>query len=467
MKNIFTSFYENHEEDYLKSIWKSPNTRFILDTNVLLSLYSFQKDSRNDFINILKKINSRIWIPHHVALEFQRNRLKVIKNHRIHFQNMQKETEDFLNSISFDDQIFVSFKNKFSTKSKHPSINENIDNIIKNLTSEFNNLKKLLEQEIEDLKQLIAEIDQDKIYLNSKDYIRDELDLIFSSKSLGNNIFENQDSVDKFIKEGEYRYKNLIPPGYKDAINKENDVFTFNGLTYKSKFGDLLIFKQIIEFAKDPKIKNIIFISEDVKEDWRIIENLNGKKILGARPELKQEIFKEASVENFYIFDINDFLKHTNNSLNLRLNPDSVADIKNALLFSDFNENFNDFMEKFNETIKFQNEINTPTQREIKERSPMGYIYDTELYSKIKNINQKLNSINDSKLVYLELINVPPAAFFFSNYEKILDIVDNLEIEMKNIDLTLTASDLHARCSFISQQINNLNMLIKLDPPNR
>ncbi|MDC4457882.1 PIN-like domain-containing protein [Acinetobacter baumannii] len=467
MKNNFISFYENHEDDFLKSIWESPHTRFILDTNVLLSLYSFQKESRDGFITILRKINARLWIPHHVALEFQRNRLKVIRNHRLHFQNMQKETEDFLSSISFDEAIFASFKGKFSTKSKHPSINKKIDSIINNISNKVNDLRSLLKEEIETLQKLIAETDQDKIYLTSKDYIREELDSIFSGISLGSNIFSTQDSLDNIFKNGENRYKNMTPPGYKDGVTKENDIFSFNGLTYKSKFGDLLIFKQIIEFSKDPNIKNIIFISEDVKEDWRIVENLNGKKILGARPELKQEILIESEIENFYIFDINDFLKNTKSFLNLGLSSRSVDDIKNSLTFSVFSEDIENFMENFSETIKLQNKINNAFQKETKERSPMGYIHDPDLHTRIQIINQKLTALIDSNRIYLDTISLPLGPFFFSNYEKILGLVESLEAELQNINLTASTDDLHAHCSLISQQIDVLNMLIKLDPPTR
>lgn len=466
MNEIFTSFYENHDEDYLKNIWKSPKTRFILDTNVLLSLYSFQKESRDDFIKILKKLNSRLWIPHHVGLEFQRNRLKVIKNQRISFEKMEKDTEDFLNSISFDDSIFASFKGKFSTKNKHPNINKEIDNIFNNISNEVNNIKALLQEEIEKLKKLIIETDQDKIYLTSKDYIREDFDSIFCGKSLGNNIFDTQAKLDDIFKNGENRYKNKVPPGYMDEKEKENEVFTFNGLTYKSKFGDLLIFKQIIEYSKDPNIKNIIFISEDTKEDWRIVENLNGKKTLGARPELKQEIFIEASIDDFYIFDVNDFLKYTTSFLNVGLNPSSVDDIKNSLLFimPDIpNEHINDFMEGFNLGLNLkENKVNT--QKDTFEKD-IKIIPDLKLYTRMFELNQKLENLNNG-IFDFELINLPPSAHFFSNYNEILGAIMSLELKIAALENDYPPSELISMVNSISQDITALNQYIKINSPS-
>uniref|UniRef100_UPI001362D5D8 PIN-like domain-containing protein n=1 Tax=Acinetobacter baumannii TaxID=470 RepID=UPI001362D5D8 len=416
---------------------------------------------------ILKFLNSRLWIPHHVALEFQRNRLKVIKNHRIYIQDMQKETDDFLDSISFDDKIFHTFKNKFTSKTKHLNIYTKIEDIINNISSEIEDVKDLLKEEVGKIRELITDIDQDKIYLTSKDYIREEFDYIFSGNSLGNNIFDTQAKLDDIFKNGENRYKNMTPPGYKDEKVKENEVFTFNGLTYKSKFGDLLIFKQIIEYSKDPNIKNIIFISEDVKEDWRIVENLNGKKILGARPELKQEIFLESSVDDFYIFDINNFLKYTTSFLNIGLNPSSVDDIKNSLLFimPDIpNEHINDFMEGFNLGLNLKdNKVNT--QKDTLEKD-IKIIPDLKLYTRIFDLNQKLEILNNGGFKF-EFINLPHSVHFFTNYNEILGAIISLELKIAALENDYPPSELTSIVNSISQDITALNQYIKINslPP--
>ena len=57
--------------------------------------------------------------------------------------------------------------------------------------------------------------------------------------------------------DGEKRYKKENPPGYKDA--KEKD-----GIR---KYSDLIWWKEVIQYARKSR-KNIVLVTDDVKEDW-------------------------------------------------------------------------------------------------------------------------------------------------------------------------------------------------------
>lgn len=87
----------------------------------------------------------------------------------------------------------------------------------------------------------------------------------------------------------------------------------------------------MIQVALSQEAKNIIFISGDKKPDWRIVEKLNGEKVLGARTELKLEMNNKANVANFYIFQIEDLLDKTEKFLNVQIREDSLTDIKKSL----------------------------------------------------------------------------------------------------------------------------------------
>ncbi|WP_370622862.1 PIN-like domain-containing protein [Vreelandella alkaliphila] len=52
----------------------------MFDTNVLLNLYGYAKQTREDFFSILQSINEKLWIPYHAGLEYQRRRLNIIRN---------------------------------------------------------------------------------------------------------------------------------------------------------------------------------------------------------------------------------------------------------------------------------------------------------------------------------------------------------------------------------------------------
>ena len=65
----------------------------------------------------------------------------------------------------------------------------------------------------------------------------------------------------EIIKEGEVRYRNMLPPGYMD----DNEVYKKKkGF---QKYGDLIIWKEILRYSSVQK-KPIILICNDKKEDW-------------------------------------------------------------------------------------------------------------------------------------------------------------------------------------------------------
>ncbi len=79
MKNSYKGFRQLSEADF-KSLWKT--AVFVFDANVLLNLYRYQSPTRDDLLKVLEKLGDRIWIPYHVGLEFERNRLIVIADQK-------------------------------------------------------------------------------------------------------------------------------------------------------------------------------------------------------------------------------------------------------------------------------------------------------------------------------------------------------------------------------------------------
>ena len=75
IKMLFPGHYRPGE-DAFKKLWEKGV--FVPDSNVLLNLYRYPERARKDFLNVLNKVKERIWVPHQVILEFQRNRLGVI-----------------------------------------------------------------------------------------------------------------------------------------------------------------------------------------------------------------------------------------------------------------------------------------------------------------------------------------------------------------------------------------------------
>ena len=67
--------------------------------------------------------------------------------------------------------------------------------------------------------------------------------------------------------------------------------------TNRQKFGDLVIWKELIKRAKKEGCP-VIFVTDDQKEDWFVKD---GKKAILGRPELIREMKKEAG-QDFLLY---------------------------------------------------------------------------------------------------------------------------------------------------------------------
>ena len=119
-------------------------------------------------------------------------------------------------------------------------------------------------------------------------------------------------------KEGEDRYAKKIPPGYRDAKKDPSE---------GDKFGDLIIWKALIDKATGEKRPVIFISSNDVKEDWWHIHR--GRK-LGPRPELVEE-FKTQTGQDFHIYELPYFLRVSAKRHN-EISSESVDQIERSVL---------------------------------------------------------------------------------------------------------------------------------------
>jgi hypothetical protein len=486
MKDQFSCFYDNSNSDGIKNIWESPNTRFVFDTNVLLNLYSFNEQTRKDFFAVLKRIEDRIWIPYHVALEYQRNRISVIIKRRKFFEGINKSVDDLASVIDFKKNLFTSIKSEYSTAKNFPDLDSELNATISEIEIDLKEINNNLKSKINLIKKIINKHEKEKLHVNSHDKIRDELDKFFSGPKTGVNIFTKQDDLSLLYKEGETRYQNNIPPGYKDA-NKDEETFFFNGLEYKSKFGDLIVFKQLIDFSKDSNIENIIFISDDSKEDWLNIIQSEGKKTLGARYELKQEIYNEADIKNFNIFGIYKFLDNSKNFLKVDVKDESYIDVKQKLALNDQvtlkTDNFtlNKEISSLEKNVNLLNEYAITHSNKLETLS--NPLEDESLLSTLKNytiqvrnekiekqkykINNKITIINDQILNFNS--NESPKLLLLPYIVDIKEkdtifILDNLiEVEgrLKNLEHNENPVLFHEEVSLINKKLRYLiNLLL-------
>src|SRR4051812_32263128 len=77
MRSMFPGYYRPKAEEFAE---KFKSCVFCFDTNVLLNLYRYTPESRDNLLKILRheKIKDRIWLPHRVGFEYQRRRTDVL-----------------------------------------------------------------------------------------------------------------------------------------------------------------------------------------------------------------------------------------------------------------------------------------------------------------------------------------------------------------------------------------------------
>ncbi len=315
MRKSFIGFYQPTDKEY-KELWKSG--LIVFDTNVLLDLYRLPEDARNEVFNALEQVKDRIWIPHQVALEFQRRRFTVISAER-------KSTSDAL----------LSAQKLLSTLESQV---EKLEIEKRGLEIDSKPLIADLKAAHDKLSAAISKVHDSQPDIKPQDSVREKLDALLDGK-VGKG-FEKQAELDEVIKDGEERYVNKIPPGYEDSGKERNPneaFFHFDGMKYPRKFGDLILWKQLIEHAKSDDIKHVMFITGDRKEDWWWKEQ---GKTIGPRSELIREIVLNSNIDTFWMYELGNFLGQAKKYTSAKISSSTLTEVDNVSLID---ENFPEY----------------------------------------------------------------------------------------------------------------------------
>ncbi len=382
-------FYEPTSTEINKA-WEQG--KFIFDANALLNLYRYSDSTREDFLLALSKLQDNLFMPYQVGLEYHTNRLNVIDN----LCNTYTSLEDAIKEI-FEKNL----TNQLNQYKRHPSID--IENIIK-LKDDF--LVKLKDELASKFKQHPDFTSQDDILNQLTSYYEKKVGKQFSKEEL-----------QKIYNEGKDRYADNIPPGYRDAKNKKDR-------GDQNIYGDLIIWKEIIVYAKKEK-KPVILITDDRKDDWWTIEN---GKTLRPREELIKEFYDLTGVR-ILIYNADNFLKFAKErKLLSQIKETSISEIKEVRKADESYRQWSDLIKSINLNIS-----NKP--------SALDMIKDWEILSKpnafdlIRNWNaEQSNKPNALDMIKDWEILSKPNAF---------DLIINGNAEQSNSLLEGPSHELH------------------------
>jgi len=295
MKNIFFEYYPINEET-IDEIWKE--CIFCYDTNVLLNLYRYTEETKAKMLEVMEYFKPQSILPYQVAFEFHKNRRSTIRK-QVQIYDDASELVELHKKQLVDSLLKLG---------KHSVIDINaINSLIKKYSDKIT--KGLKEQK------------KNHPDLEKKDAINDKIAELFEGKV--SSKFSD-DVLKQVYKEGKDRYDKKVPPGYADYKDKKNN-------DENSLFGDLIIWKQLFEIAKE-KRSNIIFVTDDRKEDWWL--KVDGKTI-GPRPELYKEFSSQTDSKRILIYNAEQFITYGGKHSSISIQRKVINEINTLMLKDD------------------------------------------------------------------------------------------------------------------------------------
>lgn len=286
MRDLFPGHFKENDAA-LKRVWDE--CIFVFDANILLNFYRYSDSTRKEFLQLLSKIRDRVWLPHRAAEEYLNNRLSVI-------DQQERSYDETVKSIN-------SLRNDLDNARQHPFVSQKT-------MAKVNDIFSILCNELTENKDLHTKRISD-------DEIKESLSSIFEN-SVGSPY--SKEDLEKIISDGEERYRQKIPPGFKDG-SKSGDTEVFSDQC--RKYGDLIVWNQVIDKSGEAG-KSVILVTDDKKEDWW--EKFKGKTV-GPRPELVKE-FRDRTRNAFYMYQADRFLELARENLNERVSEEIVEEIR-------------------------------------------------------------------------------------------------------------------------------------------
>lgn len=254
----------------------------VLDTNVLLNVLRYSPAARTELLEVLASIADRCFVPHQVAVEYNRNRVRVVADRH-------KELEDAASEIG-------------SIRSKVRTVVNNLSNRRTLSISDIEQLEKSVSDFFAALEE--AQNEAAEKYDLSPDEMVGKKDLwtVRLEDILQGLVGDKPEDevLAKDLIEGERRKSEKLAPGFKD-----------------DKPGDYLWWAEALRHP-DLKGRALVVVSDDAaKGDWRFEER---GFALGPHPILIDDVSRSGGAD-LVLLTTRDLLKLVG-----ELNPDKVSE---------------------------------------------------------------------------------------------------------------------------------------------
>lgn len=374
MRSKFVGYYRPNESEFEELI----RTALVcVDANVLLNLYRYSSDTRERLILGIEAFQERLWLPHQAGLEFHKNRLSVIHDQFDAYKRIRQILEASRTNINKELMEF----------SRHSVIN-------------IESLKRRFEKPFKSAIDWVAKSEAAHPSLDEEDPILERITELFQGR-VGDSY--NEERKREIYKEGEKRYAEETPPGYKDAKSKSGT----------SAFGDLLIWNQIIDKAISSD-SSVIFITDDLKDDWWL---RRAGKTVGPRPELVEE-FHSRTGHRFYMYKTEQFIRLAKKPGTRPVPPSVLDEIRNVRIrlgkaffgggsFAVTGKERSDLVERYNSLTEIKIKLSSELEN-LRDKLSRPNIDVTQYSIESKEadrINAEIDSINSEMAQVTDSLN--------------------------------------------------------------
>lgn len=286
--NGFEAYRTVTDDDY-RSFFASG--LIVLDTNVLLDLYRYHPETRQELLDVLDRLCERLWIPNQVMDEFWARRESVLE-----------DASDITGTLGALDKLGEQYISRVREWTNRAGLRDQTANSLVEIS------RSAFDKTIDKIRSLASDKALETGQDTTKDSVVIRLESILQGR-VGNPLSAERKRT-AINQEAPQRFADKRPPGYMDA-NKKNG----------NPVGDYLLWIEILEEAARLNT-DVLFVTGDTKEDWWRQERGQTK---GPHPQLVEEM-RNAAGARLYMLRPASFLKHAGDLLQVKVSPASVQD---------------------------------------------------------------------------------------------------------------------------------------------
>lgn len=270
---------DEHQQKIL-SMLNDENTIIFFDTNILSYLFKINRNARFEFYSWVSSVKERIKIPEYVVHEYNK---RCISNRLNEFNELKSKAKGISKDIAGQREfVCLSLGDESVKRVQGYSDSQHfIDEYAKALKL-FNDLSSISDASGEHLYKIASEIKAN-----------------FADKIISSNF---SDLLESCHNEFVCRSHCSVPPGFEDKDAK-----------VENKYGDFIIWKEILRFCVQNEVKKVVLVTRDNKKDFiypplkikvnGILKWNTGNEYVIAHPFLISEFQQQTKKADFEIIN--------------------------------------------------------------------------------------------------------------------------------------------------------------------